>query len=73
VTSRNTPEAAAAFARRLIREGEKPGVAMYKAANYYRVAVVDVAEQVRQASARDDTPAGSPGPEERERNRRKRK
>ncbi|MBF0160376.1 MAG: hypothetical protein HQL58_12730 [Magnetococcales bacterium] len=37
---------AASFARRLIQEGEQPSAAIYKAANYYRVAVAVVASHM---------------------------
>jgi hypothetical protein len=44
--------AAVMFARRMIREGTPPGVAITRAANYYEFPTRDVAHYVGQAAAR---------------------
>jgi hypothetical protein len=44
--------AAVMFARRMIREGTRPGLAITRAANYYRVSVQDVAHHTGQAAGR---------------------
>jgi hypothetical protein len=43
--------AAVMFARRMMREGVPPGVANTRAANYYQVAVSDVAHYTGQVGA----------------------
>ena len=47
---------AATFAKRLIQEGEQPSVAIYKAANYYRVAVPAVARHVGETKTAKSKP-----------------
>lgn len=44
--------AAVMFARKMIREGEPPGLANYKAAKYYGFATSEVARHVGQAGGR---------------------